>query len=151
MTKIRITKEFCFECAHSLFGYDGKCSRIHGHSYKLFVTIKGESQDVSDSPKDGMLVDFSDLKRFVNEVVIDKFDHALVLSEGTPLSAELAGTYDNVILLPFRPTTENLLAHFASLLKEGMKKDPKFAHSTLFSLRLLETATSFAEWYAEDN
>jgi 6-pyruvoyltetrahydropterin/6-carboxytetrahydropterin synthase len=151
MTNVRITKEFSFECAHSLYGYDGKCSQLHGHSYKLFVTLKGEALNSSDSPKDGMLADFRDLKEMVNMAVTDKFDHALVLMEGTPLSKELASHYSNVIILPFRPTSENLIAHFATLITDQMKADPKFTHSSLFCIKLHETATSYVEWFAQDN
>lgn len=151
MTNVRITKEFSFECAHSLYGYDGKCSQLHGHSYKLFVTLKGKALNSSESPKDGMLADFRDLKDMVGRAVIGKFDHALVLMEGTPLSQELSAAYTNVIILPFRPTSENLISHFASLIKGEMESDPKFVHSRLFSIKLHETATSFVEWFAEDN
>lgn len=151
MRNVRITKEFSFECAHSLYGYDGKCSQLHGHSYKFFVTIKGEPLTSSESPKDGMLADFRDLKELVNKVIIDKFDHALVLMEGSPLAEELAKRYTNVIITPFRPTTENLISHFASLISSEMSSHHKFAHTELFSLKLHETATSFVEWYAEDN
>lgn len=151
MTNVRITKEFSFECAHSLYGYDGKCSQLHGHSYKLSVTLKGPSIDSSTSPKDGMVADFRDLKDLVNKVIIDRFDHSLVLMEGTPLSHELSQSYSNVIITPFRPTSENLAAHFASLIDSEMKCQPKFASSALYSIKLHETATSYVEWLAEDN
>lgn len=151
MTNVRITKEFSFECAHSLYGYDGKCSQLHGHSYKLFVTIKGSSIDSSSSPKDGMVADFRDLKELVNNIIIERFDHSLVLMEGTPMSDELSQSYSNVIITPFRPTSENLASHFASLINTEMGNDPKFRHTELFSLKLHETATSYVEWFAEDN
>ena len=63
MSVIRVTKEFRFEGAHALTGYDGKCRHIHGHSYRLFVTLKGDIKQVQDHPKSGMVVDFSDLKK----------------------------------------------------------------------------------------
>lgn len=151
MTNVRITKEFSFECAHSLYGYDGKCSQLHGHSYKLFVTIKGSSIDSSSSPKDGMVADFRDLKELVNNIIIERFDHSLVLMEGTPMSDELYQSYSNVIITPFRPTSENLAAHFASLINSGMKNQIKFSHTELYSIKLHETATSYVEWFAEDN
>jgi 6-pyruvoyl tetrahydropterin synthase/QueD family protein len=79
MATIRLTKEFTFEAAHSLEGYDGACREIHGHSYRLFVTIKGEpSTDVYD-PKQGMVMDFGLLKRIVNEQIVSRFDHAFVV------------------------------------------------------------------------
>ncbi len=152
MTNVRITKEFSFECAHSLPDYQGKCSQIHGHSYKLSVTIKGAvNSSAPSSSSDGMLADFRDLKHLVERTIIDKFDHALVLREGTPLAEELSKVYTNVIITPFRPTSENMIAHFASLLQGEMAKDSTFAGTLVDRLKLYETATSYVEWYECDN
>ena len=63
MSKIRITKKFTFETGHALFGHDGKCKNIHGHSYSLFVTVLGRPISESSNPKFGMVMDFSDLKK----------------------------------------------------------------------------------------
>jgi len=65
MAKIRITKQFTFETAHALYGYDGKCRNIHGHSYKLDVTVIGEPITDMDNVKCGMVIDFGDLKHIV--------------------------------------------------------------------------------------
>lgn len=151
MKNIRLTKEFSFECAHALTGYDGKCSNIHGHSYKLFVTIKGATNGENGEPKEGMVIDFRDIKEMVERVIIKVFDHSLVITKETPLASELKGTYPNIVLLPFRPTSENLISHFAELLMEWMERNPKFSRAKVYSLRLYETATSYAEWFAEDN
>lgn len=146
MQKIRITKEFRFDGAHSLLGYDGKCRYIHGHSYILYVTVSGfPTEDVND-PKNGMLMDFSELKRIVSENIIDRFDHALVLRDDAPLAKEIQETYNNVILLPFQPTCENLAIYFADTIKEHLP-----GGIALVSLKLHETATSYAEWFASDN
>ena len=61
--KIRITKQFNFETAHALYGYDGLCKNVHGHSYKLYVTVIGDPIDDTNHKKNGMLIDFSDLKK----------------------------------------------------------------------------------------
>ena len=58
---IRITKIFTFETAHVLYNYDGKCKNMHGHSYKLFVTVKGIPINDLDHPKNGMVVDFTQI------------------------------------------------------------------------------------------
>lgn len=63
MSKIRITKQFNFETGHALYGYDGKCKNVHGHSYKLSVTVIGEPITDSNHVKFGMVIDFSDLKK----------------------------------------------------------------------------------------
>lgn len=148
MAIIRLTKEFSFEAAHALGGYDGPCREIHGHSYRLFVTIKGEPSTDPMNPKQGMVMDFGVLKKIVNEEIISCFDHALVLrstaDEG--LRRVLAEQFDNVVTVEYQPTCENMLDDFAHRL---MKRLPEGV--TLHSLRLHETASSYAEWYAEDN
>ena len=148
MATIRLTKEFSFEAAHSLEGYDGACREIHGHSYRLFVTIKGEPSTDPMNPKQGMVMDFGVLKKIVNEEIISRFDHALVLrstaDEG--LRRVLLEQFDNVVTVEYQPTCENMLDDFAHRL---MKRLPEGV--MLHSLRLHETASSYAEWYAEDN
>lgn len=146
MSIIRITKEFRFEGAHALFNYDGKCKHIHGHSYILYVTVKGTPATKEGEPKDGMLIDFTDLKAIINNNIVDVFDHALVLKESALLTEELAQAYENVIITDFQPTCENMISYFASKIKDNLPESV-----SLFSLKLYETATSYVEWFAEDN
>ena len=81
MSVIRITKEFQFEMAHALLGYDGPCKNIHGHSYKLDVTVKGNVKAGTEDSDEGMVVDFGIIKKLVKELIVDEFDHSLVLNE----------------------------------------------------------------------
>jgi 6-pyruvoyltetrahydropterin/6-carboxytetrahydropterin synthase len=148
MSKIRITKEFHFEMAHALLNYDGLCSSIHGHSYSLSVTLIGEPIKNITNSKNGMVIDFTLLKSIVKENIVDKLDHAFLLNSETPDKETLIAKnlFDKVIFTNFQPTCENLLIDFASVLKD--KFPPNL---NLYSLKLRETSTSFAEWYAEDN
>jgi 6-pyruvoyltetrahydropterin/6-carboxytetrahydropterin synthase len=148
MTKIRITKEFRFEMAHALLGYDGKCSNIHGHSYVLSVSLIGAPIKRSADPKNGMVMDFGDLKKIVYKEIIEKFDHAMLLNEATPDKNKLTAfpLFKKVVFVSYQPTCENMLADFAARIKKDLPKNIK-----LFSLRLRETSDSFAEWFAEDN
>lgn len=149
MTVIRLTKEFSFEAAHALDGYDGPCREIHGHSYRLFVTVKGTPLPTDSDPKAGMVMDFGALKRIIHEEIIARYDHALVLqrSAGTDdLRAMLAQQFDNLVEVDYRPTCENMLADFADRIRTRLPQG-----ISLHALRLHETATSYAEWYAEDN
>ena len=134
--------------AHALVGYDGLCRNIHGHSYELRVTVIGEPEEDVHSPKCGMLMDFSDLKKIVHQQIVDRFDHSLVLNAevDADLMAQLQKHYQKVELLPYQPTSERMLLHFADLLKQQLPSSV-----SLYSLRLGETATSYAEWYAGDN
>ena len=81
---IRITKEFKFEMAHALHGYDGLCKNIHGHSYRLWVTISGKVLKLNGDKKDGMVMDFDILKKIIKPTIIDKYDHSLVLNANSP-------------------------------------------------------------------
>ena len=145
--KIRITKLFSFEMAHALENHDGGCQNIHGHSYKLRVTILGEPASNGNSPKEGMLMDFSDLKNIVNEHIIEKYDHALVLKSTTNSQVidALKKQYQKVEITDYQPTSEQLLLHFVSILQKVLPSNVQ-----LFSLRLGETETSYAEWYVGD-
>ena len=84
MNTIRITKEFSFETGHALYGYDGKCRNVHGHSYKLSVTVIGKPISKPGEVKLGMVIDFGDLKKIVKEEIVDPFDHATVFNKNTP-------------------------------------------------------------------
>jgi len=149
MSNIRITKQFSFETGHALYGYDGKCKNVHGHSYKLSVTVIGKPITDKSNVKFGMVIDFSDLKKIVKEEIVDQFDHATVFNETTPhieLANELKSRGHHVILVDYQPTSENMVIDFAKKIKSRL---PEFIK--LHSLKLQETDTSFAEWYASDN
>lgn len=149
MSKIRITKQFTFETGHALYGYDGKCKNVHGHSYKLSVTVIGMPITDRNNVKFGMVIDFSDLKKIVKEEIVDQFDHATVFNETTPhieLASELKNRGHHVILVNYQPTSENMVIDFAKRIKDRLPKN-----ISLFSLKLQETDSSFAEWYSSDN
>lgn len=146
---IRVTKKFTFDMAHALHGHDGLCKNIHGHTYHLSVTIIGKPLMEKGHPKDGMIIDFGDFKKIIQEHVVSVFDHALVLNEtaGKKNLQELTDAYQRVIWLPFQPSCENLIIEFKNRLQ------PLFNHNMmkLVSLRLDETPTSYAEWFLSDN
>jgi 6-pyruvoyltetrahydropterin/6-carboxytetrahydropterin synthase len=148
MDRIRITKEFDFEMAHALWNYDGACRNIHGHSYRLFVTLIGLPNSDSNDPKFGMVIDFKDLKSMVKVPVVDFFDHSLVVYREA--EGEILGTirqmYEKVHVFDFQPTCENLVLHIVNTIQGSMLPGIQ-----LQAVKLYETATSFAEWHLEDN
>lgn len=149
MEKIRITKSFSFETGHALYGYDGKCKNVHGHSYKLAVTVIGTPISDSNNTKYGMVIDFGDLKRIVNDEIVDIFDHATVFNKNTPhleLAEELIKRGHYVILVDYQPTSEMMLTDFVGRIQKHLPETIK-----LHSLRLQETDSSHAEWFASDN
>ena len=147
MAIVRLTKTFTFEMAHALFNYDGKCKNIHGHSYKLEVTVKGRPIEKSANPKDGLLIDFGDLKKIVNAKVVDIFDHALVMKKdySDELLSSLSANFELIRYVDYQPTCENLISDFAGKIEGALPEGVALHH-----LVLHETATAFCEWFAED-
>ena len=147
MRKIRVTKEFGFEMAHALWNYDGLCKNIHGHSYKLFVTVAGVPIDDKTNPKNGMLIDFGDLKETVKKIIVDKFDHAIMLNKDAKIDlSNSTQMFERVIVSNYQPTCENILLDIVDKLTNVFPENV-----TIHNVRLYETATSYAEWFAFDN
>ena len=145
---IRVTKTFSFDMAHALYGYDGPCKNIHGHTYTLSITLKGKVNQKNEHPKNGMVIDFTDFKKIVMENIISVYDHSLVLNKNSP-HAHILGLSENfkrTIYVPFQPSCENLMLEFLQLIKFKFPKE-----ITISKLKLEETATSYAEWFSEDN
>lgn len=149
MSNIRITKQFSFETGHALYGYDGKCRNVHGHSYKLDVSVIGQPIIDASNVKYGMVIDFSDLKKIVKEEIVNVFDHATVFNKNTPhveLAQELETRGHNVLLVDYQPTSEMMILDFAEKIKGRLPQNIK-----LHSLKLQETSSSYAQWFASDN
>lgn len=146
-SKVRVTKKFTIDMAHALYGYDGPCKNIHGHTYHLAVTLAGTPIRDTGDVKLGMVMDFGDLKLQVKRYILDHFDHALILNEAAPYAAPglLDTEFEKVLRVPYQPTCENLLLHFVSLLQPLFDGD-----CTLVSVSLDETPTSSAVWLASD-
>lgn len=111
---MKICKEFYFDAAHHLIDYKGKCERVHGHTYKLEVVIEGEVG------KDGMVMDFVDIKETVEKEIIGKLDHR-----------DLNDIFEN-------PTSENM----AKWIFERLKKE----FGNLSTARLWEGRNSWVEY-----
>lgn len=120
-----VTKIFMFEASHHLPHYDGDCHNLHGHSYKLEVTVGGDVVTDKQHPKCGMIIDFKDLKQLVKEVAVDKYDHSY-LNDFFP-----------------NPTAEIMVEKIATGISAKL---PKGVY--LVSCKLWETATSYAEYNA---
>jgi 6-pyruvoyltetrahydropterin/6-carboxytetrahydropterin synthase len=144
---IRVSKQFNFEAAHALWNYDGKCKNIHGHTYKLFVTVIGKAIDEPGTPKNGMVIDFGELKKIVKTHIVDVYDHALILNKKASFKRLDINKqmFERFIQTEYQPTCENMVRNFALIIKKLLPRTVK-----LHSVRLYETETSFAEWYADD-
>lgn len=146
--RLRLTKKFSFDMAHALYGYDGPCKNIHGHTYHLSVTLLGSLMNGTNHPKTGMVLDFTDFKAVVKKQILDVYDHALVLNKETP-HARIEGldsNFEKIVYSSFQPTCENLVLDMLARLK------PAFPPSLIIhSLRLEETPGAYAEWFESDN
>lgn len=111
-----ITKEFTFDSAHKLNWEEGKCKYLHGHTYKLQVTVKGKLN------KQGIVINFTELKEFVKRRVIEKLDHK----------------YLNEIIK--NPTAENIAVWIWNKLKGKLN---------LYKIKLWETPTCFVTYRGE--
>ena len=142
---VRITKQFNFEAAHALDGYEGKCKDIHGHSYHLKVTFLGKPKTDNELSDCGMVVDFGEVKKVVKTYILPIFDHRLILRKDTRFQ-EIAPINERIRLVGYQPTCENMLIEIVKILQANKPKG-----TTLVKAFLRETANSYAEWLAEDN
>lgn len=139
MFRTRITKIFTFDSAHTLRHHDGKCRNLHGHTYKLEVTIEGVPQTVDGSnPQSGMILDFGILKQIVKERILDELDHTDLDGVVNYSTAELLAAYIFCALD----------SHIAECKPEITQADmflPQPSPTSLYRIRLWETPTSYAE------
>lgn len=141
---ITVTKIFGFEMAHVLYNHEGLCQNLHGHSYKLYVTLSGKIKNEPGAPDDGMLMDFKELKSLVKDKILNRFDHAVAVNEKAPYAEAVQQLgFERCVLLDYQPTCENLLLHFARIVVPALPTGVK-----LQRLRLYETETSYADWCA---
>ena len=142
---IRLTKEFDFEAAHALDGYDGKCKDIHGHSYHLTVTVIGQPKASTGISDCGMVIDFGEIKALVNTHILTAFDHRLILRDDSRFRG-IESNNERVRYVPYQPTCENMLIEIVEIMQKHIGTDV-----SLSKVSLRETRTSYAEWYATDN
>lgn len=112
--------EACFDSAHFLSGYEGKCANLHGHRWKIEVTAAEEELQAAGQCR-GMVIDFGDLKKTLRDIA-DSFDHSLIYEENTlkPKTIEaLSEENFRMIAVPFRPTAECFAKYFYNLLADG--------------------------------
>lgn len=133
---ITVTKTVKFDAAHVLTNHNGLCKNLHGHTYRVDVTVAG-----SPSSPDGMVIDFKDLKNIAIREICDVFDHAFIYNENSEGEREIAALIQKysmrTVRLGFRTTAENLARYFFDKLSAKIPQ--------VHSVRVWETAESFAE------
>ena len=116
-TKISIAKEFSWSMAHMLADHRGKCKNIHGHTYTMLVELERENKGIIDNlgtTDHGMVMEFDDIKKSINELIVDPLDHAFLYWKGSTdeLEHEIAALLEKhkrkLVIINYRPTAENL-------------------------------------------
>lgn len=134
---IAVTKTVKFDAAHILTNHAGLCKNLHGHTYRVDVSVAQAPDDESD-----MVIDFKELKRIATETICDRFDHAFIYSTASEGEREIAAVVERhgmrTVAIPFRSTAENLARMFYGEMKS---KIPNLA-----SVKVWETADSCAEY-----
>lgn len=120
--EVIVTKLFSFDAAHRLEEYEGKCAHLHGHTYRLEVSVRGIPDDR------GIVLDFADLKQMVNEHIISKYDHQFLNDH-----------------FSFNTTAENLVIFFFEVIDQALQRSLHGSKVRLWHVRLWETPSSCAE------
>ncbi len=132
---ISVTKIFTFETAHRISNYQGSCRNVHGHSYKLLVTVAAESPSADD-----MVIDFKVLKEMVKRQIIDKLDHTLLLKENPENKFLFKDFPDRIFWMQTEPTAERMVEWMGEQLKPLLPQ-----HVFLSKISLYETESSLVE------
>ncbi len=143
---LSVTKIFTFACAHSLPNHNGLCRNIHGHNYKLEVTIGGPVNPTNGDSSQGMVIDFSELSNIIKQAVIEPYDHALILPKDneSPFKSE-----DTKIIYinGDRSTAERMILDIKDRIALAISNIEVFnKRIEVVKLKLWETDTSFVEW-----
>lgn len=157
---VNITREFNFAMAHCLPNHCKKCRFIHGHNYKMFVTVGTSLSELNrsktkESTDYGMVMDFGDLNKIVNELIIDKYDHSLVLwkeyisnmdgfKEFIDSLTEEECSQWNIHIIPYRPTAENMCVDYYNILHKYFIKETDYAF--YIKVKIYENDKSYAEY-----
>lgn len=156
--QVMVCKTFSFDSSHQLVGHFGKCANLHGHTYKLEVKCLDtpgvhpdeddlafllDDKDMQENiSNEGFVIDFYHLKKIVNEVIVDKLDHAFIAMGNEPALKILRASGAKVVVLGFRTTVENMSRYICwRLMKAGLP---------VHSVRMWETPTGWAEVLADD-
>lgn len=133
---LRVTKSVRFDAAHILTNHKGLCKNLHGHTYRVEISVSAGADDGD------MVIDFKDLKLAAQELVVSQFDHAFMYNTASEAECDIASVVAKysmrTVALPFRSTAENLARHFYGLLKPRIPG--------LDSVRVWETVDSCAEY-----
>ena len=147
---ISVTKEVTFDCAHMLSGHEALCKNLHGHTYKVLITVTGTP--VTEGSSTSMILDFKHLKNAINEIIVTKFDHAVIFSAEDFRNQAEEELYTwakkhnmRHFVMIGRTTAEQMAYYFNYKIEDYLKHELGLENIICCSCRVYETPTSFAE------
>ncbi|MBU0688211.1 MAG: 6-carboxytetrahydropterin synthase QueD [Gammaproteobacteria bacterium] len=143
---MQITRRLEFDAGHRIPNHNSQCRHLHGHRYAIEITLSGEVVETEGVSEQGMVMDFSDVKRIAKEQVVDAWDHAFIVYRNDKTVLEFLETIPNhkTVVLDVMPTAENL-ARVAFALLDGAYQDTYGNHLQLERVRLFETPNNWAD------
>lgn len=146
---MEITRRLEFDAGHRIPNHEGQCRHIHGHRYVIEVTLLGDVLNHQGYADDGMVLDFGDIKKLANELIVSKWDHAFLVAKEDESLVNFLGSIQGhkTVVLDVIPTVENLAQTAFSIL-EPVFKNNFSGRLNLSRLRLYETPNCWADVYA---
>ncbi len=144
---MKITRRLEFDAGHRIPNHNSQCKHLHGHRYAIEITLSGEVIKAAGVSDEGMVMDFSDVKRIAKEQVVDAWDHAFLVYRGDKVMMDFLATMPDhkTVVLDVIPTVENLaLVAFETLV--GAYRDTYGNHLRLERIRLYETPNNWADY-----
>ncbi len=141
-----ITRRLEFDAGHRIPNHNSQCKHLHGHRYALEITLSGEVITSEGVSEQGMVMDFSDVKRIAKEKLVDMWDHAFLAYRGDKVVCDFLATLPNhkTVILDVVPTAENL-AQAAFAILAPAYRDTFGNQLRLERVRLFETPNNWAD------
>ncbi len=141
-----ITRRLEFDAGHRIPNHTSQCKHLHGHRYAIEISLSGEVIATEGQSEQGMVMDFSDVKRIAKEKLVDLWDHAFLVYRGDKVVGDFLATLPGhkTVTLDVIPTAENL-AQLAFSLLDPAYQDTYGNHLRLEQVRLYETPNNWAD------
>ncbi len=141
-----ITRRLEFDAGHRIPNHASQCRHLHGHRYAIEITLSGSIIDAEGLSEQGMVMDFSEVKRIAKCALVDHWDHAFLAYQGDRAVVDFLATLPGhkTVVLPMAPTVENLAAEAFRIL-DSAYLDSYGNQLGLVSVRLYETPNNWAD------
>ncbi len=143
---MQITRRLEFDAGHRIPNHNSQCKHLHGHRYAIEITLSGDMISIEGQSDQGMVMDFSDVKRIAKQKLVDAWDHAFLVYRGDQVVCDFLATLPEhkTVILDVIPTAENL-AQIAFTLLDPAYLDIYANHLRLERVRLYETPNNWAD------